>query len=71
MLQKLNVLEVELGENPNENVRDRYEEMKSKLSEIEYKHSRGSIFRSKAKFIEECMMCKLQKKDISPQNLNS
>ncbi|MCP3955200.1 MAG: hypothetical protein GY697_23720, partial [Desulfobacterales bacterium] len=51
--QKLNELEVELGENPNENVRDCYEEIKSKLKEIEYKHSEGSIHISKAKFIEE------------------
>ena len=53
LLKKLNEIEVELGENPNEEVKDQYENIKMKLQDIEDKVSRGSILRSKAKYIEE------------------
>ena len=53
LLSKLNELELELGQNPSNNILVEYESCKQNLYELEEEKIRGSIIRSKSKWIEK------------------
>ena len=53
LLQRLSQMEKTLGERPDEQNQQQYESIKTELQEIETEDAKGSIIRSKAKFIEE------------------
>jgi exonuclease III len=53
LLKSLNDLEIQLGTEPSLVVQNEYESIKEQLNELEAERSKGTILRSKAKWIEE------------------
>ena len=53
LLKSLHDLEIKLGNDPDKDVQDEYEIIKSQLKEIELDRSKGAIIRSKVEWLEE------------------